>query len=56
MPQTESIEEALNKYVQAFRAARSSDLVERSTWIEKWFFEKQYQVYQSPQDLIRWME
>src|SRR5437899_3259578 len=56
MSHTESIDAALRKHVQAFRTIRSSDLTERPAWMEKWFYEKQYQVYQSPRDLIRWLE
>jgi SAM-dependent methyltransferase len=52
----ESIDAALEKYARAFRVVRSSDLAERSTWMEKWFFEKQFQFYQSPWDFIRWIE
>jgi hypothetical protein len=52
MSRTKPIDAALKEYVFAFRTVRSSDLTARSAWIEKWYYEKEYQVYQSPYDFI----
>src|SRR5262249_30998042 len=54
--QMDSIDITLKKYVQAFRAIRSTDMEKRRAWMEKWLHNKEYQVYQSPRDLIRWLE
>ena len=46
----------MQKYVQAFRAIKARDLADQSSWTEKWLYDREYAIYKSPQDLIRWFE
>src|SRR4051794_9724861 len=46
----------IKRYAQDLRTIRSSDLPGMSAWMAKWYYEEQYQSYQSPQDFIRWLE
>src|SRR5215472_5264327 len=56
MPAGVDIDATMQKYVQAFRAIKARDLAEQSSWAANWLYDRDYAIYKSPQDLIRWFE
>jgi hypothetical protein len=56
MPAGVDIDATMQKYVQAFRAIKARDLAEQPSWTANWLYDRDYAIYKSPQDLIRWFE
>jgi len=56
MPAEVDIDATMQKYVQAFRAIKARDLAEQPSWAANWLYDRDYAIYKSPQDLIRWFE